>query len=237
VITVRKSGQPQWQVFRRYREWEDLRAKLERQVGSAPPMPKKNLFGRMRPDVIERRVQGLNEFLQLCITNPSYAGLRDLADFLEREKNMPPAGLDLVVDPHDAPDASTSDGSALGTRQAQLKRLVESTSQAFIPVSQEPPTLDAAYLAERTATYAATLRPATGPAPGSKLSLSPPPSAPPSAAVVESLVERLLLSESTSDAAAEQADAALVRSTAAAAATAVNGLAVQSKHEVLVTVG
>ena len=41
VITVRKSGQPQWQVFRRYGEWEDLRAKLERQVGSAPPMPKK----------------------------------------------------------------------------------------------------------------------------------------------------------------------------------------------------
>ena len=61
VITVRKSGQPQWQVFRRYREWEDLRAKLERQVGSAPPMPKKNLFGRMRPDVIEPRVRRVGD--------------------------------------------------------------------------------------------------------------------------------------------------------------------------------
>ena len=79
VITVRKSGQPQWQVFRRYREWEDLRAKLERQVGSAPPMPKKNLFGRMRPDVIERRVQGLHSgrhFLDLveCLFRGKFFG-------------------------------------------------------------------------------------------------------------------------------------------------------------------
>jgi len=235
VVTVRKDG-AQWKVFRRYKEWEDLRVRMCQVCGGAPPMPGKMLFGRMRPEVIETRVLGLHHFLQMALATPQFS-CPDLADFLEREKNMPPTGLDLVVDPHDAPDASTSDGSALGTRQAQLKRLVESTSQAFIPVSQEPPTLDAAYLAERTATYAATLRPATGPAPGSKLSLSPPPSAPPSAAVVESLVERLLLSESTSDAAAEQADATLVRSTAAAAATAVNGLAVQSKHEVLVTVG
>eukprot|EP00965_Chrysotila_dentata_P208248 6184595-Pleurochrysis_carterae.AAC.2 len=50
VVTVKKGGQ-QWSVYRRYREWEELRIKLIQQLGSAPPMPPKQLFGRMRPEV------------------------------------------------------------------------------------------------------------------------------------------------------------------------------------------
>ena len=117
-----------WGLDARYREWEDLRAKLERQVGSAPPMPKKNLFGRMRPDVIERRVQGLNEFLQLCITNPSYAGLRDLADFLEREKNVAPEGLDMSTDSElrESEVGGAADASPVGERQQMLHQLIQS---------------------------------------------------------------------------------------------------------------
>ena len=52
VITVRK-GNAQWQVFRRYKEWEELRARLQHRCGGAPPMPGKMLFGRMRPEVCE----------------------------------------------------------------------------------------------------------------------------------------------------------------------------------------
>jgi hypothetical protein len=49
VLTLKK-GPMTWQVFRRYREWEDLRMRLIQQLGSAPPMPPKTLFGRMRPE-------------------------------------------------------------------------------------------------------------------------------------------------------------------------------------------
>ena len=70
VVSVRK-GAAQWQVFRRYREWEDLRMRLIHQLGSAPPMPPKQLWGRMRPEVIENRMLGLNHFLQLCLRNAS----------------------------------------------------------------------------------------------------------------------------------------------------------------------
>ena len=50
VVTVRKNNQ-QWQVFRRYKEWEDLRTRLCQFCGGAPQMPGKMLFGRMRPEV------------------------------------------------------------------------------------------------------------------------------------------------------------------------------------------
>ena len=50
VVTVRK-GNTQWRVFRRFKEWEDLRDRLRGWCGHAPPMPGKVLFGRMRPEV------------------------------------------------------------------------------------------------------------------------------------------------------------------------------------------
>ena len=50
MVTVRK-GNSQWQVFRRYKEWEELRMRLCQNFGNAPPMPGKMLFGRMRPEV------------------------------------------------------------------------------------------------------------------------------------------------------------------------------------------
>ena len=52
-------------------------------------------------------------------------------------------GLDLVLDLHEPTDAAASEGTPEGTHQALLKRLVESTSAAFIPLSQEIPPLDA----------------------------------------------------------------------------------------------
>ena len=88
-IAVRK-GASNWQVFRRYREWEDLRMRLLQELGSAPPMPPKMLFGRMRPEVIENRVLGLNHFLQLCLNTHMFASHPVLHDFLERNKNVPP---------------------------------------------------------------------------------------------------------------------------------------------------
>lgn len=55
VVTVQK-GAAQWHVFRRYKEWEELRAQLNQVYGTAPAMPPKQLFGRMRPEVSDVRV-------------------------------------------------------------------------------------------------------------------------------------------------------------------------------------
>lgn len=107
--------------------------------------------------------------------------------------------------------------------------------QAFIPVSQEVPALDAAYLAERAAAYTSSLRPSAGPSAGTSLPLKPTrstPPPPPSAGGLEAALERMLLKPPTA-----AADAALARSTASAAAGGLADVAVRGKHEVLVTVG
>ena len=95
VVTVRKNN-AQWQVFRRYKEWEDLRTRLCQRCGGAPTMPGKMLFGRMRPEVIETRVLGLNHFLQMVLSSPLYSACEDLIEFLENEKNMPPPVIFLL---------------------------------------------------------------------------------------------------------------------------------------------
>jgi len=77
-------------------QWEDLRTALQQQTGSSPQMPGKMLFGRMRPEVIESRVVGLDNFLQLCMVTPLYASCPVLTDFLTRGMDAPPPGLDLV---------------------------------------------------------------------------------------------------------------------------------------------
>ena len=145
----------------------------------------------------------------------------------------PLQGLDLVLDPHDAPDAAAPEGSVEATRQAQLKRLVDTASQAFIPVSQEVRDIDATYLAERASAYSSTLRPAVGPSAGTSLPLKPsaaPPAEPP--AGLDTMLAALLIKPPTAP-----VDAALARSTARAAAAAMTDIAIRGKHKVLVPVG
>ena len=230
VITVRKSGQPQWQVFRRYREWEDLRARIERVVGTAPPMPKKNIFGRMRPEVIERRVQGLNEFLQLCITNPSYAGLRDLADFLEREKNVAPEGLDMSTDSElrESEVGGAADASPVGERQQMLHQLIQSAQSNFIKLSHEPALLDDVYAQERARAYAVQAKALSGVNIGGRLALGAPAAAPAggdAAAAAAAALQVALAAPSPAP-----AELALAQQTAAAAAQAVAAMAGTSRQ-------
>lgn len=230
VITVKKGAQ-QWQVFRRYREWEDLRAQLQQQTGQAPQMPRKMLFGRMRPEVIESRVVGLDNFLQLCMVTPLYASCPMLTDFLTREKDTPPEGLDLVdlgdpkFDAQQPGDAD--DGSPYGQHQMQLKQLVESASQAFIAVATEPPQLDQTYVHERTRAYASGMQASTGLAVGSTVPLKPPAStARDDGASAVLAIERLINAPPLAP-----ADVNLLQTTAAAAASqGMGGFAVQGKH-------
>jgi hypothetical protein len=198
-------------------------------------MPGKVLFGRNRPEVIEQRVLGLNQFLQQSLTSPQFA-CPDLVDFLEREKNMPPPGLDLALEPDDAhaDTASGAEGSAEQAKMLHLKQLVESTSAAFIPVSNEPPAVDPGYLADRAATYAATLKPLEGPAAGSVISLAAPAAPPPTAAAVEAALGRLL---AAAEGAPDPEATSLALSTATGVGEAMAGLQVQGKHEVTVAVG
>jgi len=201
VVTVKKDG-AQWQVFRRYREWEDLRTRLIQQLGSAPPMPPKQLFGRMRPEVIENRILGLSHFLQLCVSTPMYASHRALDDFLCRQKNTPPEGLDpsLIEPPlYSANDGGgQTGGGGTGVQRQQLQELVLAASQAFIPVSQEAPPLDPVYLAERSRMFASAAGTKLPPdlTPGATLSLTRPvasgSNADDAAAAVSSAIAQLL---------------------------------------------
>ena len=113
-----------------------------------------------------------------------------------------------------------------------MKRLVETTAQAFISVSHEPPSLDPGYLAERAASYAQSLHPASGPAVGSVVQLEAAAGRPPTAEGLNATLEALLASPPTSS-----ADAALVRATAAAATKAMSSVSVSSKLPVVVNVG
>ena len=112
-------------------QWEDLRTALQQQTGSSPQMPGKMLFGRMRPEVIESRVVGLDNFLQLCMVTPLYASCPVLTDFLTRGMDAPPPGLDLVDLGEAKFDAQAARGggrawSRLGVRaragRAQVRR-------------------------------------------------------------------------------------------------------------------
>mmetsp|Transcript_11338 Transcript_11338/g.24495 ORF Transcript_11338/g.24495 Transcript_11338/m.24495 type:complete len:267 (+) Transcript_11338:108-908(+) len=225
VVTVKKGGQ-QWSVYRRYREWEELRIKLIQQLGSAPPMPPKQLFGRMRPEVIENRVLGLNHFLQLCLSTPIYASHRALEDFLTRQKNTPPEGLDpsLLEAPLDGAGTAAGNGSA-GLQQQQLNDIVNAASQALISVSQEPPALDAAYLHERSRMYASAI--AANPSmlpPGVKVDRRIPLAAPPASTDVSAAQVAAVASSVKAMLAAQPVSAEHTRSVkqaAAAASTAV----------------
>ena len=92
-------------------------------------------------------------------------------------------------------------------------------------------------LAERSATYASSLRLATGPPVGSTFSLGTHASGapPPSDAAVATLMSQML-SEPVSSR-ADRDDANLARTTAAAVADALQQITVQGKHEVLVSIG
>uniref|UniRef100_A0A7S0NX90 PX domain-containing protein n=1 Tax=Calcidiscus leptoporus TaxID=127549 RepID=A0A7S0NX90_9EUKA len=240
VLTVKK-GSTGWQVFRRYREWEDLRMKFIQQLGSSPPMPPKQLFGRMRPEVIENRVLGLNHFLQLCLTTPMYAAHPALDDFLNANKNTPPEGIDPYL--LEAPlkgDVGSVGLQASAMDQQQLKDIVLAASQAFISVSQVVPTLDNAYLLERARMYASamTTPPARLPAnfkPGDRLDLSAPPAAPPSTAAVQSVMvsARELYDTPT----AADAEVAAVQQIAAAASAAWAASALSTTPRVPVVLG
>lgn len=190
--------------------------------------------------MIEARVLGLQHFLEMTLASPQYASCPELEDFLEREKNMPPFGLDIdLLEPHDAAGdapAASPDGSIEGARQAQLKALVDSAAQAFISVSQEPPALDPSYLTERSAAYAATLRPSEGPLAASVLSLDPPSQPAEQSAPLPSSVEAALATL-VAEPDMDPADVSLAKATAAAVGSALGSISVQGHHEVLVTVG
>ena len=104
VVNVRKA-EAEWHVFRRYSQWDQLRAALQSAVRSAPELPRKEFFGRMRPEVIEERVLGLGQFLQSALSLDCYASSPALAEFLERDKDQPPSGIEGWTDPI-PPDSS-----------------------------------------------------------------------------------------------------------------------------------
>ncbi|KAL1507024.1 hypothetical protein AB1Y20_007886 [Prymnesium parvum] len=229
VVTVQK-GANQWQVFRRYKEWEELRTSLCQTYGSAPPMPPKHLFGRMRPEVIESRVLGLNHFLQMLLSSAQYATTREVIDFLERDQNIPPPGLDLSPTAAEAADSAAADKTPEGIHKQQLKQIVEAASQNFISLSLEVAPLDKAYLQERAKLYSLLVQPA----PGVKVPLrrkTPTVANDDATALVSSTIEAMFASPTPSN-----DDIILVQKTAAALANAVTTLAVQGKHEILVDV-
>ena len=119
--------------------------RLIHQLGSAPPMPPKQLWGRMRPEVIENRMLGLNHFLQLCLGTPIYASHRAVSEFLEEGKNVPPEGL----------DPSLLDSQLDATRRSSRSRASPRPAHPSLPPSQRGRPLGLAALAAPAAAQGA----------------------------------------------------------------------------------
>jgi len=107
---VVEAGEHKWFVFRRYNEFSKLLETLKRQYPHIPlKLPGKKLFGsNFSSDFIRNRRQGLNDFVQKLVTDPSFLQSSDVREFLNVDKNLVPLShdnqepLDKVQDLADA---------------------------------------------------------------------------------------------------------------------------------------
>jgi hypothetical protein len=66
VIKVECDGQ-EWELKRRYNEFDDLKKDLAKNHGGLPEMPGKTLWKVNQEDFLERRKKGLESFLQKLV--------------------------------------------------------------------------------------------------------------------------------------------------------------------------
>ncbi|GFT76018.1 hypothetical protein TNCV_1255301 [Trichonephila clavipes] len=94
-VVVEAAGN-KWFVFRRYNEFSKLLDVLKRQYPNIPlKLPGKKLFGNnFSSDFIKNRRQGLNEFVQKLVTEPSLLQSAEVREFLNVDKNLVPISPD-----------------------------------------------------------------------------------------------------------------------------------------------
>ncbi|GFY46578.1 hypothetical protein TNIN_160741 [Trichonephila inaurata madagascariensis] len=94
-VVVEAAGN-KWFVFRRYNEFSKLLDVLKRQYPNISlKLPGKKLFGNnFSSDFIKNRRQGLNEFVQKLVTEPSLLQSAEVREFLNVDKNLVPISPD-----------------------------------------------------------------------------------------------------------------------------------------------
>eukprot|EP01083_Nonionella_stella_P107040 309552_1 len=90
-IEVRSSTTMPWLLYKRYRDFDNLHAQLQKLMTSNKELeslnvklnlPPKRLVRSMAPDVVAKRQKELEEYLQKILSNPSLVRNQLILDFL-----------------------------------------------------------------------------------------------------------------------------------------------------------
>lgn len=68
---------------KRYKEFDELNKNLKKLYANLPPMPGKTLFAVKDPNELEKRKQGLDNYLKLLIARPDVYHSDSMKQFLE----------------------------------------------------------------------------------------------------------------------------------------------------------
>lgn len=82
VIKVNVNG-TKWELKKRYSEFSDLRTDLLQNNGNIPSMPGKTLFKLKRPEQINKRKDGLEQFLKKIVDRKDLYGNEAFLGFLK----------------------------------------------------------------------------------------------------------------------------------------------------------
>lgn len=82
VVKINVNG-TKWELKKRYSEFSDLRTDLLQNNGNIPTMPGKTLFKLKRPDQINKRKDGLEDFLKKIVDRQDLYGNERFLEFLK----------------------------------------------------------------------------------------------------------------------------------------------------------
>lgn len=86
-----------WELKKRFNEFHELNEALKKNTGSLPPLPGKTLLAVKKPEEIDRRRDGLEQYLQALTGKVDVYANPAFVKFLELEEHKP----DLAINPLD----------------------------------------------------------------------------------------------------------------------------------------
>lgn len=86
VIKVEKDGYD-WEVQRRYSDFDELHKQLKFHFSNLPSMPGKSIFTLKKPEDIEKRRNKLEIFLRLSVQREEFYANLKFSEFLELDKH------------------------------------------------------------------------------------------------------------------------------------------------------
>ncbi|EAR93569.2 PX-SNARE domain protein (macronuclear) [Tetrahymena thermophila SB210] len=95
IIEVEKRGQNKWTLKKRYKEFDELNKNLKKLYANLPPIPGKTLFAVKDPAELEKRKQGLDNYLKQLIARPDVYHSDSMKQFLELDQHA----SDQIINP------------------------------------------------------------------------------------------------------------------------------------------